>query len=440
YAQHNMANRDTFGVKMGKQAVSLYAPNYMLRNDTRSYLLHYPEDSLVQTVVMKKVNQAKRPVGTNFVVAIATYYGYNIKDAVVLNQAAVDRGLGRTTFYRTYQSEELRYPGGQKDRFEIPNEDISGYRGEDAYKNLGEDGIIMPETKVAGGELITAKTSPPRFLEEISEFGVVEEKRRENSDTVKIGEDGYVNNVIMTEAETGNRLVKIKVRSEKTPEVGDKFASIHGQKGVVGAIIPQEDMPFTTNGIIPDLILNPHGIPSRMTVAHLIETIGGKVGSLNGRFVDGTPFEGEGEDALRSELHELGFRSDGKERMYDGITGKIIEAEIFIGAVYYRRLHHIVSQKLQVRSRGPVQLLTRQPTEGKIREGGIRFGEMEKDCLVGHGAAMLLQERIVEESDKTTELVCEKCGIIAVNDTIRRKNVCPMCGGSDVHPVEMSYA
>ncbi|MBU0636581.1 hypothetical protein KKE06_06155, partial [Candidatus Micrarchaeota archaeon] len=219
----------------------------------------------------------------------------------------------------------------------------------------------------------------------------------------------------------------------------DKFSSRHGQKGVIGAIVPEEDLPFTEDGIKPDLLLNPHSVPSRMTVGHLLEMLGGKAYSLSGKEVDGTPFDSTPYEELKKMLKEHGFRSDGKETFYDGVTGERIEGEIFVGIVGYQRLFHMVSHKIQARSRGPVQILTRQPTEGKEKEGGLRFGEMEGETLVGHGAAMLLQEKFIDDSDKTTELVCEKCGVIAINDRIRNKRYCSLCSGSRVYPVEMAY-
>lgn len=440
YPEHNSAPRITMACSMAKQSLGLYAVNFSQRFDTRAYVMYYPQEPLVSTDFYKALRLKKKAAGQNFIVAITTYKGYNMGDGTVVNKSAIDRGLGRAAMFKTYETEERLYPGGQKDKIEVPSPEVVGYRGEDAYKNLDDDGIILPESKVVSKDVMVGKTSPPRFLEEISVFGVVEEKKRESSLSVKAGEVGAIDSVMVTEAPSGNRLVKIRMRSVKVPEVGDKFASRHGQKGVVGIVLPQEDMPFTRDGIVPDLILNPHAIPSRMTAGHLLETMGGKAASIGGMLMDGTAFSGNTEEDYQKVLKENGFDEHGEEWLYDGISGKKMKVKLFIGPVYYQRLHHLVSNKMHVRSRGPVQLLTLQPTEGRAREGGLRFGEMERDCLIGYGASMLVRERLLEESDKTIQLVCNKCGMFAYHDYIKNKDLCPLCESEEVSPIEISYA
>ncbi|MCD6575562.1 MAG: DNA-directed RNA polymerase subunit B [Nanoarchaeota archaeon] len=439
YGQNSLSYRITLGAKMTKQALGLYAANLPLRADTDVSIIHYPQVPIVKTQMYDLLKFEDHPVGQNVVVAIMPFDGYNIHDAVVINKASIDRGLFRATTYKPYKCEELRYPGGQTDIITVPDKDVKGYRTEHAYRYLEEDGIVYPEVEVSAGDVLVGKVSPPRFLSSLEELRVGTEAQRETSTALAHGEKGIVESVLISESEEGNKFVKVKVRDERIPELGDKFASRHGQKGVIGLIVPEEDMPFTEEGIVPDIIFSPHSIPTRMTVSHLIEVLAGKVGALEGKYIDATAFQSVSEFELRKMLKEAGFREDGTEVMYDGRTGKRMKARIFVGSQYYYRLKHMVANKIHARSRGPVQLLTRQPTEGRAKEGGLRLGEMEKDCFIGHGAALLLKERF--DSDRTVVPVCKKCGLIAIYNKFKNKTICPVCGeDAPVDFVEMAYA
>lgn len=439
YPEHNRGDRVNFGAKMSGQGLGMPTREFHQRFDTQSNVLTYGQTPIVTTNTYDTL-LGDHPNGQNMVVAIASFDGYNIEDAVIMNEASIDRGIARTTYFRTYQTEAQRYWGGQQDQIGIPDKDVRGYRREEVYNHLDEDGIVNPETEVDSDDVLVGKTSPPKFLgsgggDEI-QMGLAD--RRETSLTVRHGERGKVDKVMMSETGDGDKLIKVKMREYRIPELGDKFATRHGQKGVIGMIVPEENMPFTKQGITPDIILSTHAIPSRMTVSQIIEVMAGKVGALRGEPVDGTSYHGEDKDDLRDQLEELGFHREGKETMYNGLTGEEMDAEILLGPAYYLKLSHMVGDKVHARARGPVTLLTKQPTEGRSQEGGLRLGEMEKDVFVGHGASLLLKERF--GADATRIHVCENCGEIGLEDRVENKTFCPNCESGELGETEVPHA
>ena len=439
YANFGGSSRLIRGSKIQKQSLGLYAANYLLRMDTDVNVLHYPQRPITKSFMHDVYDYDRHPCGMNVTIAVLSYEGYNMDDAIVLNKGSVQRGLGRSTFFRPYSAEEKRYQGGLVDEIVIPDREVKGYRLEKDYRLLEDDGIIYLGAKVNEGDVLIGRVSPPRFLGEFEEFSLAANIRRESSVTAKHGSLGVVDLTLFTESEEGNRLVQIRVRESRIPEVGDKFASRHGQKGIVSILVPHEDMPFSASGIVPDILFSPHGIPSRMTISHLIEIVAGKAGALQGSYIDGTIFDSAPEKSLRKMLHEAGFRENGVETLYNGVTGQQYTARIFTGNTYYLRLKHMVANKLHARATGKIQLLTRQPIEGRSEGGGLRLGEMEKDCLVAHGASLLLKERF--DSDKVVIPICEQSGLMGFYDARKNRAVSPVYGDTaKMSDVEISYA
>lgn len=435
FANHDQSSRLARGSKTQKQSLGLYAANYLDLIDTDVSILHYPQKPIVRSFVYDYGNFY--PAGQNVVVAVMPYDGYNMSDALVINKGSLDRGLARSTYFRPYASTELFYTGNLSDEIGVPNKDVTGYRTEKKYRLLEDDGIVFPEADMSEEDVVIGKVSPPKFLLEMEEISLAKSKK-ENSTVIKQGEKGIVDAVFVTTDEEGRKIAQVRLRDTRIPEIGDKFATPHGQKGVLGFIAKEEDIPFSSRGIKPDLIFNPHGLPSRMTVSYLMELLSGKVGCVSGKVIDGTAFSLNDTTELEKTLQELGFRADGKETMYDPITGKPLEAKIFIGNMYYLRLKYMVANKIQVRASGKITLLTRQPVEGRAKGGALRLGEMEKDALVSHGASLLLKERF--SSDNVVVFVCPTCGSMGIRDRTKNKEVCPLCGNQKLEPVEISYA
>lgn len=443
YPEHNQSPRNTYESAMAKQSLGFSTPLMNASTYVRQHFMLYPQIPIVSTKAINLLGLDERPTGQNCIVAVLPFEGYNIEDAVVFNKSSVERGLARTFFYRVYEAEAKQYPGGMKDTFELPSadENIRGFRGEKAYRLLEQDGAVMHEAIVTGGDILIGRTSPPRFIEEYKEFEVKGPYRRDTSIGVRPSENGVVDSVIMTQSVEGGKMYKIRVRDMRIPEIGDKFASRHGQKGILGMLVNQEDLPYTQDGIVPDIMINPHAFPSRMTVGQFMESLGGKAAALRGKVVDGSAFLGEKLNDIKGFMEQYGFKYSGKEEMYDGRTGLKFPVEVYIGVVYYQKLHHMVADKIHSRARGQVQMLTKQPTEGRARGGGLRFGEMERDCLIAYGASMMLKDRLLEESDKAEVNVCERCGLLSYYDIKQRRYICRVCGDkAKISTVVIAYA
>ncbi len=434
YCNHDQSSRLNRGSKTQKQSLGLYVANYFTRLDTNVSILEYPQKPIVRSFIYDTLNTY--PAGQNLTIAVMAYEGYNMEDALIFNKGSLDRGVGRSFYFKPYSTVEMNYAGGLKDEIGIPDKDTSGYRMESSYQYLENDGVVYPEAEIVGGDVLIGKMSPPKFLSEARDISV--RTKKEASVTTKQGEEGVVDAVFITADAEGNKIIQVRTRDQRIPEPGDKYATAHGQKGVIGLVIPEEDIPFTSNGVRPDVIFNPHGLPSRMTVGYLLELLGGKVGCLKGEIIDGTGFSGATKAELEEQLEALGFSYNGKETMYNAITGKRMESKIYVGSHYYLKLKRMVKNLIHGRASGKVALLTRQPVEGRARGGALRLGEMEQQALVAHGSSLLLKERY--DSDRVILPICAECGAIGIEDNLRGKTFCPICETENVEPVEVSYA
>lgn len=442
FPDHNQSPRNTYQSAMGKQAMGVFLTNYNVRMDTMANILYYPQKPLAKTQSMEFLKFRELPAGQNAIVAIACYSGYNQEDSMIMNQSSIDRGLFRSLFFRSYMDQERRNGISVVEEFEKPmRSNTLGFKA-GTYEKLDDDGLISPGIRVSGDDIIIGKTVPiPLDTEELGQRTKYHTKR-DASTPLRVTESGIVDQVLLTTNSEGLRFVKVRMRTTKIPQIGDKFASRHGQKGTIGITYRNEDMPFTSEGIIPDLIINPHAIPSRMTVAHLIECLLSKVASLRGYEGDATPFTDLTVDAVSKLLRENGYQSRGFEVMYNGHTGKKLMAQVFFGPTYYQRLRHMVDDKIHARARGPYQNLTRQPMEGRARDGGLRFGEMERDCMIAHGAAGFLKERLMDSSDAFRVHVCGICGLMSVIANLKKGQFeCKSCKNkTNIYQIHIPYA
>ena len=410
FPHHNQSPRNTYQCAMGKQAIGVIAHNQNLRIDSLLYLMVYPQKPLVKTRALELIKYDKLPAGQNAIVAVMSYSGYDIEDALVLNKASVDRGFGRCQVFRKYATTLKMYANASHDRLGDPIKE-NGVNIE-RHALLDENGVAHVGDKVKMGEVYIQKQVPLNSSSTGlgSDYGA--EEYRDAPLTYRLPNPAYVDKVMISTTESENTLIKVLTRQTRRPEVGDKFSSRHGQKGVVGIIAEQVDMPFTDEGIVPDVIMNPHGFPSRMTVGKMLELLAGKAGVMAGEMQYGTAFGGSRIEDMSEILIRNGFSYSGKDFVTSGITGESLPAYVFFGPIYYQKLKHMVQDKMHARARGPRATLTRQPTEGRSRDGGLRLGEMERDCLIAYGASQLLLERLMLSSDAHQVDVCETCGLM----------------------------
>ena len=425
FPENNPPVRNSFSCGQSKQAVSMYHTNHHVRMDKTAVVLNNGQIPLVKSRFMEHINHEENAYGENAIVAIMCYTGYNVEDAILINEGALKRGLFRTTYYSTYESHEENSKMGDvvidKKFTNIESvENVVGTKPGYDYSKLDAHGIIRENTEINDKTVLIGLTTSNG-----------PDKRVDGSKMPKKGQLGIVDKTFITEGDEGERIAKVRIREERIPNLGDKMASRSGQKGTIGMVIPECDMPFTRDGVRPDLIINPHAIPSRMTIGQLVECIIGKASAIQGAFGDCTAFNNKGSKigVYGEMLSNVGFHSSGNEILYNGMTGEQIETEIFIGPTYYMRLKHMVKDKINYRALGPRTALTRQPVSGRANDGGLRIGEMERDVVISHGAANFLTESMMERGDKYFMAVCNQTGMIAVYNPSKNLFMSPMADG-----------
>ena len=420
YPDHNQSPRNVYQAAMGKQAMGVYASNFSKRFDTNGHIMHYPQKPLVTTRVAKALCGDELPAGMQAIVAIMCFGGYNQEDSLLFNRSAVERGFGRSTTFRTYNASNASSRHAPASEFK--KQEVYG----SVNSSLDFDGLTLPGTDIKKGKAIFCNVTPGKKYPHI-----VKNKKS----------DGVVDSTILFQNANGGQTAKTRIREQRIPEMGDKFSSRHGQKGTIGMMYRQEDLPFTTEGIVPDLIVNPHAIPSRMTIGHVFECVASKLASLLGIRVDATAFDHKPVDEICKMLKKAGYSEDGKEVMYHPFTGKRLKGRVFIGPTFYQRLKHMVGDKIHARAKGKIVGLTRQPVDGRANGGGLRFGEMERDCGVAHGASAVLHERMMISSDAYDAPICENCGLIGtVTADFMGEYQCTSCNEKKVQIVKMPYA
>jgi DNA-directed RNA polymerase II subunit RPB2 len=427
FPENNPAVRNSFSCGQSKQACSLYHTNYQVRMDKTAVVLVNSQVPLVKTRYMEHINHEENPYGENAIVAIMCYTGYNVEDAVLINEGSLKRGLFRTTYYTTYEAheEKSKIGGATVDKVftNIESEtDVTGTKPGYDYSKLDKFGLIRENTPIDDKTVLIGLTTSGSENKDI---------KLDASKVPKKGQLGIVDKSFITDGEEGFRIAKIKIREVRIPNLGDKMASRNGQKGTIGLVIPEADMPFTKDGLRPDMIINPHAIPTRMTIGQLVETITGKACLHYGGFGDCTAFNNNGSKIkiFGELLTNGGFHSSGNDILYNGMTGEQIETEIFMGPTYYMRLKHMVKDKINYRALGPRTALTRQPVSGRANDGGLRIGEMERDSVISHGASEFLRESMMERGDKYFMAICNITGMISVYNPSKNLFMSPMADG-----------
>jgi len=429
YPENNPVTRDAFSCGQSKQAVSVYHSNYQVRMDKMGVILNYGQIPLVKSRYLEYINKEQQPYGVNAIVAIMSYTGYNVEDAILINEGAVQRGIFRTTYFSTYEAREesAKVSGLVNSKFaNIEKNNVVGIRPGYDYSVLDDYGMIQEETMVNDKMVLIGKIT--QNLEATSEGS---SPWIDASVTPKKGQLGFVDKSFVTQGEEGFNIAKVRIREERVPAIGDKMASRAGQKGTIGLIIPESDMPFTADGIRPDLIINPHAIPSRMTIGQLVESFFGKACAMYGTFGDCTAFQVKGSNYFNygDLLVKMGYHSSGNEIMYNGMTGEPLQADIFMGPTYYMRLKHMVKDKINYRAKGPRTQLTRQTVQGRANDGGLRIGEMERDGILAHGASYFLNESFLVRGDEYYMAVCNKTGAISIYNPSKNLFLSPFIDG-----------
>ena len=438
FPDHNQSPRNTYQSAMGKQAMGVYATNYNERMDKTAYVLNYPTRPLVDTRIMNMIKLNEIPSGCNINVAIMTHTGYNQEDSLLVNKGSIERGLFQATIYHTEKDEDKQKINGDEEIRCKPDPSKTKGMKFGNYNKVNSKGLIPENSLVENRDIIISKVTP---IKENRNDHTKVIKYEDQSKIYRTVEEVYIDKNYIDRNGDGYSFAKVRLRAVRRPVIGDKFSSRHGQKGTVGNIIPEEDMPFTRNGTRPDIIINPHAIPSRMTIGQLKETLLGKVLVELGLFGDGTSFGDLDVKSISKRLLSLGYEAHGNEVMYNGLTGEQIECNVFLGPVFYQRLKHMVNDKQHSRSIGPMVNLTRQPAEGRSRDGGLRFGEMERDGMISHGAARFTRGRMYDASDKYQVFVCKKCGLIASYNDQLHIHHCRTCDNRvDFAYVEIPYA